>query len=142
MRINHLEPSFVEEIPAELTPGVLYVSIEFRTTMHLCCCGCQSHVVLPIRPSAWRVTYDGDTISMSPSVGNWSFPCRSHYWIRKGRIDWAPAWSDERIASGRHATQAKRSGRVSPVTEPTPPIERGRLVARIGRAIAGVFHGH
>lgn len=112
MRVDRLEPSFVEEIPAELAPGVLYVSIEFRTTMHLCCCGCRSHVVLPIRPSAWRVTYDGDSISMSPSVGNWSFPCRSHYWIRHGDIEWAPEWSDERVARGRRATLAERAGSV------------------------------
>ncbi len=38
---------------------------------------------------------------MSPSVGNWSFPCQSHYWIKNDRIEWAPKWSKERIERGR-----------------------------------------
>jgi hypothetical protein len=120
MRVSRLKPLFVEEIPADLTSGVLYVSIGFRTTMHLCCCGCSSIVVLPIRPSAWRVTYDGDSVSMSPSVGNWSFPCRSHYWIRDGDIEWAPEWSDEQITHGRRSTLTERRG--PDASEPLAPM--------------------
>ena len=142
MRVNRLEPSFVEEIPAELTSGVLYVSIDFRTTMHLCCCGCRSHVVLPIRPSAWRVTYDGDSISISPSFGNWTFPCRSHYWIRGGDVEWAPSWSDERIVRGRQATLAERTGD-GPLADSEVPVqrpERGRFFAQVIEKLRSLLH--
>ena len=36
-----------------------------------------------------------------PSIGNWEFPCHSHYWIRHDDIQWARRWSDEEIAEGR-----------------------------------------
>ena len=103
-----LEPRFVEAVPANIDAGVLYVSMEFSTTSHLCCCGCGNRVVLPLHPTAWRLTYDGKAISMSPSVGNWTFPCRSHYWIRANRIAWAGAWSDEKIAAGRQRALIER----------------------------------
>jgi hypothetical protein len=114
-----LEPRFVDAVPAEIEPGVLYVSMEFSTTSHLCCCGCGSRVVLPLHPTAWRLTYDGKAISMSPSVGSWTFPCRSHYWIRANRIEWAGAWSDEKIAAGRRRTLIER-GVVAPTTSSQP----------------------
>jgi len=104
-----LEPRFVESIPELIADGLLYISVEFRTTMHRCCCGCGNNVVLPLRPSAWRFSYDGSTVSMAPSVGNWSFPCRSHYWIRESQIEWAPAWTDTRIARGRADTLMERA---------------------------------
>ncbi|MFC4855982.1 DUF6527 family protein [Actinophytocola glycyrrhizae] len=27
-----------------------------------------------------RRDFNGETVSLSPSIGNWSFPCRSHYY--------------------------------------------------------------
>jgi hypothetical protein len=35
----------------------------------------------PISPADWQLAYDGDTVSLTPSIGNWGFPRRSHYWI-------------------------------------------------------------
>jgi hypothetical protein len=61
--------------------GVLYVSPGYATVTHLCCCGCGAEVVTPLSPTDWKLTFDGVAISLSPSVGNWSLPCRSHYFI-------------------------------------------------------------
>jgi hypothetical protein len=36
-------------------------------------------------------------VSLDPSIGNWSFPCRSHYWIRNNKVRWAENWSQARI---------------------------------------------
>lgn len=108
MRTSTLDARFVEEVPATIEPGVLYVSMEFATTSHLCCCGCGNRVVLPLHPTAWQLRYDGKSISMSPSVGNWSFPCRSHYWIRFNQIEWAGGWTDERVGAGRDHAHAER----------------------------------
>jgi hypothetical protein len=52
--------------------------------------------------------YDGETVSLDPSVGNWSLPCRSHYWIRRGAVRWAPAWTDEEIEENREGDRAAK----------------------------------
>lgn len=92
---------FVEFIPAELKEGTLYISIRFATVSHSCPCGCKNKVVTPLKPSDRKLIFDGKTISLHPSVGNWNFPCRSHYWVRNNRVQWAEDWSKERIGAGR-----------------------------------------
>lgn len=96
-----LTHEFVEAIPEDPQEGTLYVSMRFRTVVHLCACGCGNKVVTPLRPARWHLTFDGDSVSLSPSVGSWQFPCRSHYWIDRDRVRWAKAWTDEQIAAGR-----------------------------------------
>lgn len=108
MTVASLAHTLVDHLPETPEEGVLYVSIEFQTTMHRCCCGCGNEVVLPLRPAAWRVTYDGETISMWPSVGNWSFPCRSHYVISRSQVLWSNEWSSEQIEAGRQRTLDER----------------------------------
>jgi hypothetical protein len=96
-----LTHEFVEFIPDELKQGAVYISMRFATVSHLCCCGCGNKVVTPLRPTDWKLIFDGKTVSLDPSIGNWSFPCRSHYWITNNRVRWAPQWSKERIEAGR-----------------------------------------
>src|SRR5258708_11216399 len=92
---------FVEAVPEKLESGVLYVSIRFATAMHLCACGCGGEVVTPLSPTDWELRYDGESVSLYPSIGNWSFDCRSHYWIMDGTIEWAENWTNEAIAESR-----------------------------------------
>lgn len=80
---------FVNHIPEILESDVLYVSIDFDIAVHRCACGCGSEVVTPLSPAEWSITYDGRAVSLSPSIGNWNFPCKSHYWITGGRVNWA-----------------------------------------------------
>jgi hypothetical protein len=102
-RLETITPQFVESFPAAMHPGVLYVSIEYRTCGHLCCCGCGQEVVTPLSPAQWSLTYDGETVSLAPSVGNWALPCQSHYWIRRGRVQWSSTMSPTKIAAARSA---------------------------------------
>jgi hypothetical protein len=99
--LHRLEHEFVHYIPEKLDDGKLYVSVEFATVAHLCCCGCRSEVVTPLSPTDWQLTFDGESVSLDPSIGNWRFACRSHYWIRRGRVQWARRWSEEEIRAGR-----------------------------------------
>jgi hypothetical protein len=92
---------FVEYIPETLREGTVYVSMRFATAVHRCCCGCGREVVTPLSPTAWKLIFDGRSISLRPSIGNWSFPCRSHYWITNDRIEPAMRWSTKEIAAGR-----------------------------------------
>lgn len=109
MRHSRLDHRFVEHLPDDLDPGVLYISVAFGTASHSCCCGCGEEVVTPITPTDWRLTYDGETISLNPSVGNWSLACRSHYVIKAGRVIEAGPWSDEQIARERSRDQAAKA---------------------------------
>ena len=65
-----LRNEFVDHIPEQLDDGVLYVSMRFGTVVHRCACGCGEVVVTPLGPVEWRLTYDGRTISLEPSIGN------------------------------------------------------------------------
>lgn len=89
---------FVEVIPDQLDDGVLYVCIPYTTAVHKCVCGCGHEVVTPLARRQWSLIFDGETISLKPSIGNWSFPCRSHYWIHAGAVRKARAFSDAEIA--------------------------------------------
>jgi len=84
-----LTHKFVNHIPEILEDNVIYVSIPFETVIHKCCCGCGREVVTPLSPTDWSLTFDGETISLSPSIGNWNFECKSHYFIRNNKVVWA-----------------------------------------------------
>lgn len=98
--IHTIHPVFVDEIPEELNPGTLYISLPYATAIHLCACGCGNEVVTPLTPVDWRLSFNG-RVSLSPSIGNWSFPCRSHYWITDEHIRWSSHWDNQRIERNR-----------------------------------------
>jgi len=99
--LTSVRHQFVEFVPRQLEDGVLYISLAYNTAVHKCACGCGSKVTTPIGPTKWRVTYDGETVSLYPSIGNWSYACRSHYWITGNRVEWSPSWSQEEITAAR-----------------------------------------
>lgn len=95
---------FVRSIPAELQDGMLYVSVEYMTVVHRCMCGCGSEVVTSLapHPRGWALEYDGETVSLFPSIGNAALTCQSHYWIRRNAVQWArPMGSSEPEAPSR-----------------------------------------
>jgi hypothetical protein len=123
MRYKQLEHRFVEHIPERLEAGVLYISMEYATSAHSCCCGCGEEIVTPFTPTDWKMTFDGEAISLRPSIGNWTLKCRSHYVIDRGKVIEAGPWSDEQVEAERRrdrATKASFYGK-SPKTE--PPVQ-------------------
>jgi hypothetical protein len=96
-----LKHEFVDSIPNCLKDGTVYVSLAFATAAHKCCCGCGNEVITPLSATDWKLTFDGEFISLDPSIGNWAFPCQSHYWIKRNRVKWAPRWSQKQIEAGR-----------------------------------------
>ncbi len=105
IRQNVLQPIYVEYIPEKLETGVIYISKKYRTATHLCCCGCGLKVVTPLNPAKWTLTDHGQTVSLNPSIGNWSFPCKSHYWVDHGHIRWAGKMSAQQITNVRRYDQ-------------------------------------
>lgn len=100
---------FVEFVPDELEQGVLYISLTYATAAHRCACGCGSEVVTPFSPTDWAMVFNGESVSLSPSIGNWSFPCRSHYWIERGKVVWAPSMSPAQVAAGRNEDALRKA---------------------------------
>jgi len=118
-----LRHEFVEFIPEPLEDGVIYISIPYATASHNCCCGCGMKVVTPLSPTDWKLTFDGKTISLNPSIGNWSLPCRSHYWIVQNRVRWAEQWTDKQVQAGR-AHDAASKQRYYGTTQTTTVSEK------------------
>ena len=86
-----LKPVFVETIPhlPKMEKGILYVSMRFATLSHLCPCGCGRLVDVTLDPATRSLTYDGEYLTLEPSIGV-KFPCRSHYSIIRNAIIWHP----------------------------------------------------
>jgi hypothetical protein len=130
-----LTHEFVEFVPEDLREGTLYVCIPFATVVHRCCCGCGREVVTPLAPTDWTLIFDGVSVSLHPSVGNWSFPCQSHYWIQHNRAHWAGRWTHDEIRAGRAAdalAKARYFGGDAP--KPEPPGPALEVVAEPGAA--------
>jgi len=123
MKLKKLTPQFVKYIPKEIEAGIIYISMEFATATHKCCCGCGSMIVTPFSPTFWKLYFDGESISLRPSIGNWSFPCQSHYWINRNEVQWDRQFSDEEIHSVRNLASLEREmyrrGRSTEQTEET-----------------------
>jgi len=96
-----MRPEYVEFIPKELEDGVLYISKQFRTASHRCCCGCGTKIVTPLRETEYRLMERGRLVSLYPSIGNWNHRCRSHYLIRDNQVIWAEPLSQAAIRTGR-----------------------------------------
>jgi hypothetical protein len=90
-------------MPKMLEPGILYVSEEFRAAAHLCACGCGAKIRTPLSHTDWTLKEESEGPTLHPSVGNWQLPCKSHYYIKNGHIDWASKWTQVEIDLGREA---------------------------------------
>ncbi|WP_425498125.1 DUF6527 family protein [Oleiagrimonas soli] len=97
-RLSSIRPEFVDSAPLNLSPGVLYISERFKTALHLCPCGCGEKVITPLSPARWQVSYSASVVSLYPSVGNWDYACRSHYFIRRNQIVWCDQFAPHEIA--------------------------------------------
>lgn len=89
------------QFPDQPEPGSFYYSEDFRSSLHLCACGCERRVVLPIKPAGWQMEVAGASVSLYPSVGNREFDCRSHYLIRDGSVIWLAGMSDREVTASR-----------------------------------------
>lgn len=127
----------VHFVPKTLEPGLLYVSEEFDAVLHLCACGCGRKVSTPLGPTAWTFKETPTGPSLSPSVGNWQFPCRSHYWIRGGDVFWSATWTPEQVTASRQVEERRRRAYYD-----TLDRKRVGLLRRIWRWAKGLFGLH
>lgn len=81
-----IEPVFVEGyMPEKLEDNKLYISEQYGCATHNCLCGCGRKTHTPLDgPLGWNlIKHDNGKVSLTPSISNYQFPCKSHYIITK-----------------------------------------------------------
>lgn len=94
-RNRPLAVAHVEDVPDVIKPGVVYLIGDGPApwaTSFLCPCGCGETISLSLIPTdrpSWRAhLHRKGLITLSPSVWR-TKGCRSHFFIRSGRVVWA-----------------------------------------------------
>lgn len=121
MNQGRFEHEMVDSIPDVLLPNTLYVTTDQDVAGHLCACGCGHEVITPLSPTDWSISFGRRGANLLPSIGNWAFPCRSHYFIRDGAVDWAPNMSDKAIEQGRRRDKVRKQKYYEQQVHSAPP---------------------
>lgn len=124
LKVKKLKHHFIRNIPRELDTGVLYISMEYATAIHSCCCGCGEQVVTPFSPTDWKMIYDGESVSLTPSVGNWNYACRSHYIIKQNVVIEAGSWSETQITAERKRDKAAKANYYRSISESMDKVNK------------------
>ena len=87
----NIEPVFVTEFMPdwkEFEQNKIYISEQYKSALHLCLCGCGEKVSTPITEGMWNLIKENNgSISLTPSIGNYQFNCKSHYIITKNKAN-------------------------------------------------------
>ena len=96
---THLAPRRVPSAPGDPVPaGRLSSLCQSRDSMPRNVVDVELHGQVALEVEAETgLARDGQAITLELSIGNWSFPCRSHYWIRKDKVVWGRQFSQEEM---------------------------------------------
>jgi hypothetical protein len=103
----------VERIPKLLSDGVVYHNEEFQLAALLCACGCGHRITLLV-PDSHQVSSDGGLATIRPSIAVCDAPCKSHYFVTAGMVEWMPSFTQAQASSlmrnqiARHASHDRR----------------------------------
>jgi hypothetical protein len=107
----------VERIPKMLRDGVVYHNEEFQLAALLCACGCRHRITLLV-PDGHQVSADAGLATIRPSIAVCDAPCKSHFFITAGKVEWLPAFTRAQASKvmrkqiARHASRDRRPARV------------------------------
>lgn len=77
-------PVYCEYIPEKLEQNTIYISESHKCAIHLCLCGCGGRTVTPLYLNQWTLIKESNgKVSLTPSIANSCFDCKSHYIITK-----------------------------------------------------------
>lgn len=108
---QRLTPIFVKAIPdlENLKQGNLYISMKYGVVVNYCPCGCGDLSEFTLAPERWWLAYNGETVSLFPSIGNSRLKCRSHYWIESNRVRWCNPMSAAEAAAAQEREEYVRN---------------------------------
>lgn len=85
-----------ERLPPNVGPFELHYSRRFEMAALACACGCGHRVMLNLLDQHHLVMEDG-LPTVTPSILVADAPCLSHFYIRRGRVEWAQQWSKKTV---------------------------------------------
>ena len=103
----------VQRIPKLLSDGVVYHNEEFQLAALLCACGCGHRITLLV-PDSHQVSSEGGLATIRPSIAVCDAPCKSHYFVTAGKVEWLPAFTRAQASNlmrnqiARHASHDRR----------------------------------
>jgi hypothetical protein len=128
----------VDRIPKQMEERVVYHTEEFELAGLLCACGCGHRITL-IVPDSHRVWDEGGYATIQPSVGVFDAPCKSHYVIRAGNVQWLTAFSS---AQATRIMQAQIARHASQDPEPASWLRRtAAVLSGFVKKLLAVFLG-
>lgn len=140
MTAKSLEPVWVEFVPDQLDEGKLYISEKFGTAIHKCCCGCGEEVVTPLSPADWRITRTEQGVTLHPSIGNWNYPCQSHYFIRNNKVVWAAQMTSAQIRLNQQSDTKLKERYIAELNRRRmEPTEQQQAAPVVGVTFAGLI---
>lgn len=85
-----------EKLPPQVGPFEFHYSRRFEMAALSCACGCGHRVMLNLLDQHQLVIEDG-LPSVTPSILVSDAPCLSHFFIRRGQVEWAQHWSKKTV---------------------------------------------
>ena len=103
-----------EKLPPHVGPFEFHYSRRFEMAALSCACGCGHRVMLNLLDQHHLVIEGEGLPTVTPSILVSDAPCLSHFFIRRGRVEWAQQWSQQTVARvmqfqvRRHVEQDKK----------------------------------
>lgn len=81
-----------ERLPPQVGPFEFHYSRRFEMVALACACGCDHRVMLNLLDQH-QLVIEGGLPTVTPSILVSDAPCLSHFFIRRGQVEWAQQWS-------------------------------------------------
>lgn len=111
-----------ERLPAQVGPFEFHYSRRFEMAALACACGCGHRVMLNLLDQH-QLTIEGGLPTVSPSILVSDAPCLSHFFLRRGRVEWAEKWSKKTVDSVMQS-QVRRHLEQDEMRKPKPSFLR------------------
>ena len=102
-----------ETLSPRVGPFEFHYSQRFEMAALSCPCGCGHRVMLNLLDQH-RLVIEGGLPTVTPSILVSDAPCLSHFYVSRGRVQWAQQWSKQTVDQvmqsqvRRHDEQDKR----------------------------------
>jgi hypothetical protein len=102
-----------ETLSPRVGPFEFHYSQRFEMAALSCPCGCGHRVMLNLLDQH-RLVIEGGLPTVTPSILVSDAPCLSHFYVSRGRVQWAQQWSKQTVDQvmqsqvRRHVEQDKR----------------------------------
>jgi len=85
-----------ERLPPQVGPFEFHYSRRFEMAALACACGCGHRVMLNLLDQH-HLVIEGGLPTVTPSILVSDALCLSHFFIRRGQVEWAQQWSKKKV---------------------------------------------